>query len=357
MHSVFGVGLAALALLAGTQMHAQTVSLDDVLSREHAAGKFDGFVQVTSGGKVILRKAYGAQQKLNAPFRIASLSKQMTALIVMQEVVAGRLSLDDSVGKYWPDFPNEQARSVTIRQLLQHMSGLANPDDKPDFYLRTDADVDNHQALAATVCAGPLKNAPGAGFDYNNCDYLVLGALLEKITGQPAKKLFEARIFKPAGMKNSWLATRARPEPVRALMGYNPDGTNEQRQTLSVYGVGGAVVSTLADMQRFNRAVMTYKLLPRPATEQMFTGAPPYMQALGSWSYALDIKGRASSLKVVERQGSIGGIQLLSLLAFEGEGADDDMSVLIVSTTQKAELFKLYAGEGLPIRVLETVAK
>jgi CubicO group peptidase (beta-lactamase class C family) len=117
---------------------------------------------------------------LQRPFRFASITKQMTAILILQEVDAGRLQLDQPLGKYWPDYPNPQARQITLRQLLTHYSGLYNENAEPTFHMRN-ANGDNMAGLRGRhLRIKPMKSAPGSTFDYNNCDYLVLGALLEK---------------------------------------------------------------------------------------------------------------------------------------------------------------------------------
>lgn len=201
-----------------------------------------------------------------------------------------------------------------------------------------------------------MQRKPGEGFEYNNCDYLLLGAILERLSGESMRRAYERRIFQPLAMSRTFLATRHRPEPSEALRGSRDDGTPELPQPLPVHGASGAVGSTLDDLLRFDRALRRHELLPKSATELMFRGEEPYFQALGSWAYPLALASRNRPLAIVERQGSIGGLRLLNVLSFEGEGSDDDLIVILVATTSATELFQLYAGRGLPFDILTLVA-
>jgi CubicO group peptidase (beta-lactamase class C family) len=207
---------------------------------DKSAAKF--FVsQVQGGGKIV------SISSNNPPpphmFRFASLTKQMTAILVMQQVAKNKLKLDDTLGAYWPDFPNAEVRAVTIRQFLQHMSGIANTDDTPktgdipSYYLDNGAMAGNHQHAASTVCAGPRKAAPGVSFSYNNCDYLVIGAVLERLTGKSFAALLKEQIFRPAGMRTAGFYTGKN----------STDGLDlANRQNLATYGAAGAAYGTLA---------------------------------------------------------------------------------------------------------------
>ena len=115
-------------------------ALSRIADATHKSG-FNGIVFVADAQDVLLERAYGplsplsdAPLRVDSVFRLASITKQMTAILVMQEVSAARLKLDETLGAYWPDFPNADARAATLRQLLMHTSGLPNPDDINGFY-------------------------------------------------------------------------------------------------------------------------------------------------------------------------------------------------------------------------------
>ena len=142
----------------------------------------------------------------------ASVTKQVTAVLVMQQVEAGTLSLYGTIRDYLPNFGGKTGTIVTLHQLLQHLSGLPNPDDMlagtgqvPTFYTETGAKIAD-TSRATGFCSGTPKAAPGAGFAYNNCDYLVLGAILERVTGKPFAHLVADGIAKPLGLRSLRIA-------------------------------------------------------------------------------------------------------------------------------------------------------
>ena len=133
-------------------------------------------------------------------WRFASVTKQIVAVAVMQQVEAGTLALDTPVARYAPKLGIANADRITIRQLLQHTSGLPNPEDGP----QADGQLVQYSRAApppvpgvAPICRAPAKAEPGSGFSYNNCDYEVLGAVLEAVTHQSLPRLLQERIFGP----------------------------------------------------------------------------------------------------------------------------------------------------------------
>ena len=173
---------------------------------------------------------FAARDVRNSPaavWRWASVTKQLTATIVMQEVEAGRLDLDKPVTAYWPDWPQVFSDEITIRNLLQHTSGLADPnedgpnlpDGMPVFYrppAGQAATLGTMHYAATHYCAEHPRGRPGGGFHYDNCDFIVLGALLERTTGKPFAQLLEERIAAPLGspvgaVRARIAAGRARP--------------------------------------------------------------------------------------------------------------------------------------------------
>ena len=174
--------------LTAAALRAMTIAKTTHLSGEIAMADRTGPVIDRTMGLA----DHGTQQphRPGAPWLWASVTKQVTAVLVLQQVEAGTLSLDGTIHHYLPDFAGATGATVTLRQLLQHQSGLPNPDDTsagagdvPTFYTETDAKIAD-TSRATGYCSGTPKAAPGAGFAYNNCDYLVLGAILERVTGK-----------------------------------------------------------------------------------------------------------------------------------------------------------------------------
>ena len=132
----------------------------------------------------IAQDADGHRRETGLPWRWASVTKQVIAVLIMQEVARGTIALDAPVARYLPEFRSPNASSMTVRHLLRHQTGLPNPDDTaadaqgvPGYY--TPGFAGSKDPLTG-YCAGPVKSAPGGAWSYNNCDYIVAGALLRR---------------------------------------------------------------------------------------------------------------------------------------------------------------------------------
>ena len=211
------VVLSVLALAAAP---VGAGALDRVVS-EAAANGLAGEVLVADRDRVLYARAVsapGRPHRRGDLWRWASVTKQLTATLTLQEVQEGRLALDDTVAMRLPGFSGATAGQVTIRNLLQHTSGLPNPDDTaspspdalPSFYGRRAAGVGGERD-AVGFCASAAKARPGAGFSYNNCDYIVLGAILARAEGRPFRELLRTRLAAPAGLKTLDLAVDGPP--------------------------------------------------------------------------------------------------------------------------------------------------
>ncbi len=254
-------------------------------------------------------------------WRWASVTKQIVAVLVMQEVEAGRIELDQPVSHYLPAFKSANATKITVRQLLRHQSGLPNPDDTasaPDqmatYYLP--AYKGNRSPLSG-YCAGPPKSVPGGSWSYNNCDYIVAGALLEAVTGKAWGKLVTERITKPLGLHS--LTTN----PAGGLVAKGTiKGSPEPKIEFSAFGSAANLHGTASDLLVFDQALMSGKLLGEKARNEMWDGKPElgYM-ALGQWAFDAQLKDCPKPMKLIERRGSIGGVQVRNFLVPERQAA------------------------------------
>jgi D-alanyl-D-alanine carboxypeptidase len=305
---------------------------------------FCGLVLVADGDNVLARFANGraderapALLRTDTPFRFASVTKQMTAVLVMQAVDAGRLRLDETAKQVWPACPAPNAATITVRQLLQHMSGLPDPETQHAFESRALVGL-SHRALVATLPPTPAA-APGERFVYNNADYWLLGALLEHVHRRPFADILRDGIFTPAKMATAGLYQRAGEAPPDHARGH--EGATRQPEApreLAVYGAAGAAFGTLDDLLAFDRALLRGELLSLSAFASMST-PNDYGAALGVWSYALTAGNE--SLRIVERQGWIGGIKVLNLIS-----PSHGLVVIVVSNDDRPRLDATWSGGG-----------
>jgi CubicO group peptidase (beta-lactamase class C family) len=335
--------LAALALVAA----APPRPLDRIV----AAAKFDGVVIAGDSD----RPAY-VHGEAGGTWRWASVSKQLAATIVMQEVGAGRLALDRPITDWWPDWPQVYSDEITIRNLLQHTSGLADPNEDgpnaksgmPLFY-RPPLGHGTMQYEATHYCAEHPRAKPGLIFHYDNCDFIVLGALLERITGKPYAQLLQDRIAAPLGLTLG-LFEPGKP-PATHVRGLAKPGVPEDIGDLGTYGAAGSVYGSPLALYAFDRALLTHKLLGAEATATMWTGEPKWgAAALGQWQYKTTLTGCPAPVSVVERRGQIGGVQIRNFILPETGKA-----LVLFTHREDFDFGEVWQNKGFAYRALSAV--
>jgi D-alanyl-D-alanine carboxypeptidase len=353
-------GLAIMCLACGWPAHAAdaaTTALQRTVDANTKSG-FAGEVLVGDAKAVRFHAVAGLSNaqtrqlhRKGQVWRWASVSKQVAAALLMQQVDAGRVALTDSVAQHLPGFNSPQAAQITVRQLLQHLSGLPNPEDSlpdpntglPSFYSNAGVDA-NIDPLA--YCAGPPKRAPGEAFEYNNCDTLVLAALLEKVSGMPYDKLLQAKVSGPLKLPGLGLATSGQPRAT--AVGVDAKGQAVPTPRLARYGAAAALEGSALDLLAFDRALMARRLVSEASTQVMWTGDPKLgYVALGAWRYDAPLRGCDKPVALVERRGDVGGIQVRNLIA-----PDAGMAVIMFSNQAEFEFGEVWQGKGMTHDVL-----
>ena len=351
----FSTHLATAALLTvGLQVCAPfamaakaTPTLEEAAKNLGKTG-YQGMVFAARGDKVLLEQGFGAVKDTGQIFRFASITKQMTAIMVMQEVEAGKLQLDQPLATYWPDYPNPKASAATIKQLLTHYSGLYNEMVNPAVHMMDANSGDDIQKFATGLCAGATTAAPGAKFDYNNCDYIVLGALLEKINKQSYGSLLQQRIFSPAGMSKASYYTAALPDSKAHVHG-TLGGKPEPAVNFASYGPAGGSFGTLKDLHAFDLAFIEGKYLA-PKTRDTMVKPNNVGGALGVWSYPFRANDASSQVMIVERQGWIAGVRILNLVDLQSQNI-----LIMVSTNGDLDLSQTWANKGPAAELLRAL--
>jgi D-alanyl-D-alanine carboxypeptidase len=271
-------------------------TLDDVLKSGLDNGLPGITLRIERGDEVIYDKAVGLasieQQtplKTTDRFRIASVTKTFTAVLVLQLVGEGVLTLDDTVSQ-WLDDPVVQripnVDQITVRQLLNHTGGVYDyfDDDSPfwqDAYFGPDADWTRvWTPLEILAYLDGAKHAayfePGQGFHYTNGGYLLLGQILEEATDQRYAELLQTRILDPIGLPDTFYAA-TEPVPGGTTTPYHViegETMNVEAIHLSALGTGGGMVSTTRDLARFASALSGGELLRPEILEEMLTFIP-----------------------------------------------------------------------------------
>jgi CubicO group peptidase (beta-lactamase class C family) len=250
---------------------------DEYLNTQTKLGAFSGSVLIAQGSKVLLCKGYGmANLELGVPntpqtkFRLGSVTKQFTAMAIMQLQEKGLLNVNDPIIKYIPDYPNGE--KITIHHLLTHTSGIPNLTDFPDF-LETVMIPSPVEKTVERFKNKPLEFEPGEKFNYSNSGYVLLGYLIEKISGKTYEDFLKENIFQPLNMVNSGYDHTSTILPNRAS-GYTlgTDGlVNAAYIDMSLPLGGGCLYSTVEDLYLWDRALYTEKLVSKTTMEKIFT--------------------------------------------------------------------------------------
>jgi D-alanyl-D-alanine carboxypeptidase len=291
----------------------------------------------------------------NAVWRWASITKQLTAVLAMQEVARGRLDLDAPVSRYWRQWRTPAAEDTRIRDLLLHQSGLPQPDDSPvnsdgvpAFYRSAAA---SPHASANGYCAGEPRARAPAKFHYNNCDSIVLAEVLARITGKPFETLMQERFARPLRMRSFGMFRINSPAPEQV----RPNGEFSKEDALlnlGVYGASGGAYGTIGDLWRFDHALLDGRLLAAAPREQMWrstreNGFYGYHQ----WIYPAPLAGCKNPVRIVERQGLVGGIELRNYLLPETGRA-----LIMFSRHRPTNLGDPWEGKGFAFDLLSSVA-
>ena len=270
-------------------LNAQQVqAIDSFVTTEMAQRHIPGVaIGVYSRGTILLAKGYGlANVELNVPvkpetvFESGSVGKQFTSAAVMMLAQDGKLSLDDSIVKYFPDAP-EAWKPILIKNLLSQTSGIPDYDTpelagpKGPFYLRLDF---TEGQLLSKIEALPLEWAPGAKWGYSNTNYVLLGILIHRVTGMPYAEFLEKRIFKPLGMTSTRVISQSDVIPNRAS-GYLMDASGQLRNQPWVSPTfdstaDGSLYLNILDMAKWDAALYGTELLSQSSLEQMWTVYP-----------------------------------------------------------------------------------
>ena len=265
--------------------------LSAMMQAYHNYNMFDGAVLVAENGKVIYKDAFGLANRewnianrTDTKFMIGSVSKPITATLVLIQVQKGLLALDKTIEDYLPEFKNKPAAAVTIRQLLNHTSGIPNYDIIKDFFPRISRQNFTRGDYVKIFMDAALAFKPGTRYAYSSWGYFTLGYIMERVTNKTYAQLMTDDIFKKTGMKNSGSYYHTQIVPNRAtgydysFGGYTSSDFRDQSNTMGT----GDIYSTVEDLFQFHLALTNNSLLNAALTEEMFTpGIEPAQYGYG----------------------------------------------------------------------------
>ncbi|HEY0015318.1 MAG TPA: serine hydrolase [Longimicrobium sp.] len=318
--AVHAQAAAPAAVQASVSVDPSLAGIDSMLAALYPASEPGAAVLVAHEGRVLMRKAYGsANVELGVPlrpehvFRLGSITKQFTAVATLMLVEEGKVSLDDEITRFLPDYPT-QGRRITVEHLLTHTSGIQSYTSVPGFAagIRRELAVDS---LIAFFAHGAMEFAPGERWNYNNSGYALLGAIIEKVSGMTYADFIRTRIFEPLGMRSSAYEVENVLVPGR-VDGYERTDEGAVRRadwmSMSQPYAAGALISTVDDLMVWNRAVAEGRLLRPETWRRAFA---PYTMSSGLSSgygygwFVGNVDGRPS----VEHGGDINGFSTNNL--------------------------------------------
>lgn len=341
------IGMLTLFTAVNSQPAARFI--DSVANEK----KFSGNILVQKNGLINYQKSFGLANipfsipnTLDTKFKIASITKLFTAVMVMQLHEEGKLDIDKPIRTYLSDYNDEATEKITVYQLLTHLSGLANLDTVTTMESALKNGLPVYQKpralddLVQNVLSGTLVNKPGSNFDYNNADYILLGKIIETVSGKEYEQILKDKILEPLKLKNTGMLRQQKIFSKLADTYFFRDDINQLVPDLPVYAenwhAAGAMYSTTSDLAIFTQALFDKKLISSSSLEKMFISGPGEY-GFGVWVYKdYDIHGKMYT--IIKRPGQIMGAQGMIFHIVE-----ENTSLLILSNTGNISLDELAA--------------
>lgn len=331
--------------------------LDKLINTYAEYGEFNGAVLIAKEGKVIYQKGFGfANLEWNIPnetdtkFRIGSITKQFTAMLIMQLVADKKLDLHLPIATYLPAYPQENGSKITIHHLLTHTSGTPNSYesprpkvDKPDMVI-----PDNYvpRELVNAFSGYPLEFAPGDRFKYSNAGYTLLGYIIEEVTNKSYEQVLQERIFIPLNMRNTGFEKHRRLLKNRASGYFKNWGElyNANYIDMSSVYAAGALYTSVEDLFLWDQALYTQKLLPKKYMDLIFTPHVPDPDYGGDYGYGWSLvnKPLGSSMEKVLTVGHDGVID--GFCALFTRIPTSKTSIILLSNIRRAPLNTMTKG-------------
>jgi CubicO group peptidase (beta-lactamase class C family) len=333
--------------------------IDAFMKHLHQAANFNGNVLVAKKGKIIYENSFGWADyphmdslNINSKFQLASVTKTMTGTAILQLWEKGKLKLDDDVQKFFPNFPYQ---GVTIRLLLTHRSGMMNYVYFIDDIYRAEhrnqrIGLTNQQAMDMIAQYKPAPfNKPDKRFLYNNSNFMVLGSIIEKVTGMSYAQYMKENIFDPAGMKNTAVYSKAVYDKIPTnVLGHDRNSWKYSVAPNFLDGPVGAygIYSTVGDLFLFDRALRAGYLLKPATQDSAYTDRNPMLRGHFNYGYGWRLF-EAPGEKVVYHTGWWHGFRHIFLRDMK-----NDVTIVLLGNMVNGSLLHLddlYKMTGMPI--------
>ncbi|MEO6639386.1 MAG: serine hydrolase [Ginsengibacter sp.] len=263
-----------------TYAQSRSEKLEKIMHTYHEYNMFDGAVLVAEGEKIIYEDAFGMANRewgiansTDTKFMIGSISKPLTAMLMLVQVQKGIIKMDNTIADYLPDFIGKPGANITIKQLLSHTSGMPNYDIIKDFFPLISRKNFTREDYIKIYIDSALAFDPGTKSYYSSWGYFTLGYIMEKVTGKTYATLMKEDIFDKIGMESSGSYYHTQIVDKRAtgydyvLGGYSSADFRDQSNTMGT----GDIYSTVEDLFKFHLAISSYRLINKKLTDEMLT--------------------------------------------------------------------------------------
>lgn len=273
--------------------------IDAFFQKLNTEQNFHGAVLISYDEHILFEKAYGFEDpskkkkplKISSVFQLASVSKQFTAAAILKLMEQGKLKLTDDVKKFYPNFPYQ---NITIKLLLTHRGGLGNYTYFSEKFTDRKTPLTNQGVVEMMIKNKPeIYFFPNRRMDYSNTGYVLLAAIVEKVSGKSFKKFMEDDIFKPLGMKHSHVLDVNNLGDFYYVQGHDKWGAKVHHDYLDGATGDKGIYSTVEDMQRWDRILYSGKFLSDSTLDSMYTPGSktlegPFNYAFGWRTYTLN---------------------------------------------------------------------
>lgn len=324
--------------------------IHDLVNSCSEYGQFNGSVLVAEKGEVIYKNGFGlanmewdVPNQTNTKHRLASVSKQFTAMLIVQLAAENKLKLDAPITKYLPDYPKETGDKITTHHLLTHTAGIPNYTSFPN-YRDIMRDPYSPMEIMNLYKDLPLEFNPGEKFAYSNSGYVLLGIIIEKLTGKTFEQALQDQILRPLKMNNTGYDKHSTILKNRAT-GYNKNANDYMHSSyidMSLAYTAGALYSTVEDLYLWDQALYTEKMLPQKYMDLLFEKHSPAWR--GHYGYGWEISNMPigntkEQLEAISHGGFVNGFntQITRI-------PSDQSVIILLNNTGGAPLFDMTAA-------------
>ncbi|MFS4429118.1 serine hydrolase [Chryseobacterium sp. S90] len=353
--SIFMFSIFCSPLKAQTETNVSTIDqvkkkqeIDSIIRAYAAINKFNGTALIHYQNKIIFEKSYGwqnAEKKIpnqnESVYQIASLTKSFTALMIMKLSEEGKLSVHDPISKFIPDYP--RGNEITIEHLLTHSSGIYEVLQNKEYFslLHTGKSITRDKELSYFKNE-PLAFQPGTQFSYTNSGYILLGIIIEKITGLSYEDAIRKNILNPLNMAHTGFNYMTLKSPYKTVPYSYISNTRQEKTEVwnsTLTGPAGQIYSTAEDLYNYYKGLRDYKIVSKETFKKATT---PYLSGYGYGWFIDDLYGK----KLINHGGNIeGSTSYFAMLP------EEDLSIILLNNITSKKLEK--AGNTILAALLD----